>query len=157
MLQYALIILNVVVLYYLFRLSRVGCACALNWKHTLITTVTAFQMLLGLASLGFQGLGFITKAEGLGIIGRPWVAAFIIVLLALGVIQIGVTYAYIRALKTKGCDCSESHIRDVWEIMNYVQLGMVLLSICLVLLLLVLLRTYLPMLMNVERALQLRG
>jgi hypothetical protein len=92
---------------YIRNLEKTGCECAIDWKSDFILVYICIFLPLACWN-AFSPFSYTVGA----FIGILTLAFIVIVLL------------YIHDLKKKKCECSESHIRDVLEIVNYIQIGL---------------------------------
>lgn len=101
---------------YIIKLEKIGCECALNWRRSFIKyyiIVIILTAILKITSL-FDKIPFAIKLL------LPFATvAFLII-----------TYQYVNDLKKKKCECSRETARDVLEIVNYIQIGLVVFSVC---------------------------
>jgi len=100
-------ILYTFVFVYIRNLEKTGCECAIDWKSDFILVYICIFLPLACWN-AFSPFSYTVGA----FIGILTLAFIVIVLL------------YIHDLKKKKCECSESHIRDVLEIVNYIQIGL---------------------------------
>ncbi len=119
-----LIILNVIailfwayILNYLIKLEKLGCECSKDWRRTFITYFIVYLIILLLLST-FN----IWNVKQL----PPILMLVNYVIMILFFVTV---YQYIHKLKKEKCECSENVARDVLEIVNYIQLALVILSL----------------------------
>jgi hypothetical protein len=105
------------ILNYLIRLERIGCACAMDWRRTYMIAYMIMTILIGI----------FTMASGM----KPPVA-LAMALPILGLFYIVFVLQYVSRLKKEKCECSESVFRDVMEILAYLYVLLMLLSIVLI-------------------------
>lgn len=96
---------------YILKLEKIGCECALDWRRTFIQYYIIVLVLVALSQIAniFTTLPIIVK----------------ICLLFGSIAFITITFLYVRDLKKKKCECSDETARDVLEIVNYIQIGIV--------------------------------
>lgn len=98
------IVLQLLLINYLLRLERIGCACAMDWRrHFMI-----FYMILLLVHIFL--MAFVSEKT------VPLVQTTFTVL---GIVNVIVTLQYIARLKREKCECSESFYRDVIMLVAY--------------------------------------
>lgn len=100
-------VLYTFVFIYIRRLEKTGCECAIDWKSDFILVYICIFLPIACWN-AFAPFPYTVGA----FIGALTLAFIIIVLI------------YIHDLKKKKCDCSKSTVRDVLEIVNYIQLGL---------------------------------
>ena len=106
------------VLYVVTRLERIGCKCALDWKLDFIRNFTMFIVFwISLCILA----GLVSPAALL----HPAFQAvgFVVSILSLVVLVIALTY--ISQLRAVHCTCAESTARNVWEIVLWLRVAMI--------------------------------
>lgn len=100
-------ILYTFVFIYIRDLEKTGCECAIDWKSDFILVYICIFLPIACWN-AFAPFSY-TVGAFIGVL----TLAFIIIVLI-----------YIHDLKKKKCECSESKVRDVLEIVNYIQLGL---------------------------------
>ena len=116
------VLINVIIIYYLYNLTQIGCTCAMNYKRTYILCYTIFIIISGIIVLIFHPKSIFMVYGALPLI-------------ILGIINIIYTIQYVDDLKITNCACSESIIRTMMYILAYINA----LSYSIVLLLLIIL------------------
>lgn len=107
------IILWTYIFSYILKLEKIGCECALDWRRTFIKYYIVLVIVIAMCKIFgiFEKIPIIFRlAVSVGTL------AFIII-----------TYKYVHDLKKKKCECSRELARDVLEIVNYIQLGILVL------------------------------
>ena len=102
---------------YITKLEQVGCACSKDWKRSFIKYYIGIIMVLIL--LRMFSIWTSDKV--------PAALMTLEILASIGFVVIA--YHYIHELKKKKCQCSVDSARDVFEIVNYVQIFMLLLAL----------------------------
>ena len=119
--------IQIYILYYTFMLERIGCACATDFRRTYAQAYIIVSLVLYIASGVLTAL---TNNENERIMVT--VKAIINgVMFIAGLVYVVFVWQYIAKLRRIKCACSTSLARDVWEVVNYIQIAM----ICLVILL----------------------
>lgn len=113
---------------YLVKLEKIGCECALTWKRQYIIAYLVISLLWKL-------LLIVTPQF-------PGKELASIVLLGLGLMFIIVTVTYVRELKQKKCECSNTVTREVLYV--YAWLNVIAMLILFMLLLFVGLQMFSP-------------
>lgn len=103
-----LIIFWAFVVNYVIRLENIGCDCSKNWKRDYIK-----YYLLVIIPIMILRL-FVSLPVALASLT-----------LVFGLTFVFVVFAYIQELRKKKCECSEAPIRDILEIVNYIQIFLV--------------------------------
>lgn len=106
------ILLWVYIFNYLLKLEKIACECALDWRRIFIMIYIIFLISI----LILRSINILNDKNDMIIR-----SLFAIVTL----VFIGVVYSYIRYLKKDKCDCSKDLARDILEIFNYIQIGLV--------------------------------
>lgn len=119
------IALQIYILYYTFKLERIGCECARDFRLTyaqvyIILTFAVYVVLAILEALTDQE-NAMAMATAKGII-------FTVMFVA-GIVYVVFVWQYIERLKRIKCACSTSLARDVWEVVNYIQIALLFLSL----------------------------
>jgi hypothetical protein len=96
------VVVQLLIINYLFKLEKTGCKCALDWRRNFIL----FFMVVAVVNLLVTS--FLTHEQ------IPLVQTLVTVL---GLVNVIVTLQYVNKLKTEKCECSASIYR---EIMMYV-------------------------------------
>lgn len=129
----ALIVLNIFVLIYLDHLEKIGCECAKDWRKTYIFVYLIISLIYGF-SLGL--LYGLTKtalpSKAVNIMEYIIMAATGIMTIA-GILYIIFALQYIYRLRDMKCSCAKNLIRDIWEIVLYIQIALFALGIVLIL------------------------
>lgn len=119
-----LIILNIVailfwayILNYLIKLEKLGCECSKDWRRPFITYFVVYLIILLLLST-FNIWTVKQLPPILMVVNYVLMIFFFITV-----------YQYIHKLKKEKCECSENEARNILEIVNYIQLALVLLSL----------------------------
>ena len=102
------------VLNYLVRLERIGCKCAMDWRRTYM------MVFLGLSVL----FAIVTMVSG----AKPPLP-IAIVWPTLGFVYVVCVLQYVHRLKKEKCACSESVFRDVMEVLAYLYVLLLAISI----------------------------
>ena len=119
-----LIILNIIailfwayILNYLIKLEKLGCECSKDWRRTFITYFVVYLIIsLLLSTLNIWSV-------------KQLPPILMLVNYVLMIIFFVTTYQYVHKLKREKCECSENEARNVLEIVNYIQIALVLLSL----------------------------
>ena len=109
--------LNLYLLNYVFKLEGT-CDCSKDWRRDYIK----YFLLLSL----FFSLATVITIDFLKTIKSEIVS---IILSAIWVVYLYVVFTYIRKLKNSKCLCSEDTARTVMQIVNYIGIGSIVLSI----------------------------
>lgn len=128
----ALIVLNIFVLIYLDNLEKIGCECAKDWRKTYIYIYLIVSLTYGFLLAILYGFTKTSKsAKAVSIMEN-------IIMIATGVMSIaGLLYIifslqYIHHLKDIKCKCAKHLTRDIWEIVLYIQIALIILGIVLI-------------------------
>jgi uncharacterized membrane protein YqhA len=119
-----LILLNIVtilfwgyILNYLLKLEKIGCECSKGWQRTFITYFVVYLLIMLLLST-FK-LWNKTQLPPL----------VLTVHFVLNIFFFITVYQYIHRLKKEKCECSANKARDILEIVNYVELAIVAITL----------------------------
>jgi hypothetical protein len=92
------VLLQLLVLNYLFQLETIGCACAMDWRRSFIM----FYLVLGVLNI------FISA-----VVDESHIPYLQTIMVVVGVLNIIFTVQYVQKLKREKCECSQSVYRDV--------------------------------------------
>jgi len=98
-------------LYWIWKLEKTGCVCSKNWRRDFIMYWMIIYSFIALLILLVKNLYVIILFASCNI-------AFIVIV-----------FQYVHKLKTIKCECSDGTERKVMEIFNYIQLGLIVVSI----------------------------
>ena len=115
-----LLILWVYVYMWIYKLETIGCECSKDWKRTFMYVYVCIMIPV-----------MICKIAGV------WTSVLWPLTLFLSVMFISCVFFYIKELKRTKCECSESDTRTVLEIVNYIQIGILLIGLIMLLLLII--------------------
>ena len=102
---FAMICVNVYLMWYLYELEKNGCKCAMNWRRTLIMFIIGFWIVLELSNLmHLKSIYNITHSH--------W---FLILSFVLTLVNVIIIYQYIKMLDTEDCKCSKSSAKGILE------------------------------------------
>lgn len=129
----ALIVLNIFVLIYLDNLEKIGCECAKDWRKTyifvyLIVSIT-YAFMLGI----LYGVTKTSKSNTAVNIMENVIMAATGVMVIAGLLYIIFSLQYINKLRDIKCKCAKHLTRDIWEIVLYIEIALIVLGIILVL------------------------
>jgi predicted tellurium resistance membrane protein TerC len=102
--------------YYLDKLEKIGCACALNKTRTLLMVSIGVIVVLRLVDAVFP---------------LPNLAQLLVTFASLAFVILA--FVYIRRLKNEKCKCSETTARDVMEVYIWLVVGIWILAAILLL------------------------
>lgn len=126
-----LVVLNVYILSYLFRLETIGCRCAMDFRRTYAIVYLILSVVYALA------MGVFTYFDARRVRASPRVYEFAGVLATLmfaaGIVYLVFGLQYIERLRAEKCLCSVSVARDVWEIVMYIHVAFLILFVLLLL------------------------
>lgn len=125
-----IIALYIVFLVYLFKLEKIGCDCALNWRRNYMITFMIFALSTNLMSV-------IVPSIRLNIV-------FVIISAVLSLMFLIVTIQYVQKLKNDKCECSKDLTREIMFYYSWIMLVLFWLSIGILLYVLYLLNTRKP-------------
>lgn len=101
------IVLWAYVYVYIVHLEKIGCECSKDWRRSYIK----YYVMIMVPLLLLRVVGVVPKA----------IFALSFVFTIFFVIEV---YRYIHHLKEVKCACSESPVRDVLEVVNIIQIGL---------------------------------
>ena len=125
-----IVALYIAFLVYLFKLEKVGCNCALNWKRNYMITFMIFALSTNLISIIIPSL-------------RHNVV-FVFISAVLSLMFLIVTIQYIRKLKNDKCDCSKNLTREIMFYYSWIMLVLFWFSIAILLYVMYLLKSRKP-------------
>lgn len=102
--------------YYLDKLEKIGCACALNKTRTLLMVSIGVVVVLRLVDAFFP---------------LPNLAQLLVTFASLAFVILA--FVYIRRLKNEKCKCSETTARNVMEVYIWLVVGIWILAVLLLL------------------------
>lgn len=124
-LSVAYIALQIYILYYTFKLERIGCECARDFRRT-YAQVFIIASLAVYATLGV--LEALTNAENMHAMAITKAVLNGIMFLA-GIVYVVFVWQYISRLRRIKCACSTSLARDIWEVVNYIQAAIIIITV----------------------------
>lgn len=120
----AILVVNIFVIVYLKQLETIGCKCALDFRRTYIYT----YLILSILNIFIVGilryLATSLKSRMIAIALFVW--SFI--MFFAGILYIIFSVQYIHRLRKEKCECSESVTRNVWEVVMYISISLIILS-----------------------------
>lgn len=122
-----IVALYIVFLVYLFKLERIGCSCALNWRRNYMIVFMIFALSSNLVSI-------IVPSLRLNVV-------FVIISAVLSLMFLIVTIQYVQKLKNDKCDCSKDLTREIMFYYSWIMLVLFWLSVAILLYVLYLLNT----------------
>lgn len=125
-----IIALYIVFLVYLFKLEKIGCDCALNWRRNYMITFMIF-------ALSTNFISIIVPSLRLNVV-------FVIISAVLSLMFLIVTIQYVQKLKSDKCDCSKDLTREIMFYYSWIMLVLFWLSVAILLYILYLLYTRKP-------------
>ena len=102
------LVMFVFVYMWIVKLEKTGCECSKDWRRGFIKVYALIILVMVVLEIFFK---------------LPDVVGIIYAVLSL--VFIVVVFQYIHELKRIKCGCSESQTRDILEIVNYIQIGVV--------------------------------
>jgi len=125
-----IIALYIVFLVYLFKLEKIGCDCALNWKRNYMITFMIIALSTNFVSI-------IVPSLRLNVV-------FAIIFAVLSLMFLIITIQYVQKLKNDKCDCSKDLTREIMFYYSWIMLVLFWLSVAILLYVLYLLNTRTP-------------
>jgi hypothetical protein len=104
------LIVSSLIIYYLNRLEKIGCKCALNFKRDYIFYFTCINLFFALMNV----------LIGTTIIYQTIMLVVFFPLVVAGIVNIVYTIQYVNEMKQLNCDCSESIYRELMFILAIV-------------------------------------
>lgn len=108
------------ILYYITKLEITGCKCSADWRRTFIKYYIIVLLIMFVLRI-FEYWSPQETAPALMTIQFMFSIMFMIVV-----------FNYINDLKVKKCRCSENDARDLLEILNYVNIFLMALSLLII-------------------------
>lgn len=97
-------VIQISIIYYLFKLERTGCKCAMGYKRTYILAYLVINTLFVILNLFTNVFKYTSNNK---------IALFLMNIYSLGgMVNIAFIIQYVNMLKAKKCECSESIYRD---------------------------------------------
>ena len=112
----AMLVLNSIFLYYTYELQQKGCTCALTWQRKFME-VTLFLFII-INVLNIVGWNYTS----------PWIKLFMVLVTVAYVV---VTRQFIQDVKNKQCTCADTRAYDVLNVVNYIQIALLVISLVL--------------------------
>jgi len=102
-------------LYWIWKLEKIGCVCSRNWRrnfimYVMIVYIFAIWLLIIVKNKYFNGI-------------------LVILFTILYIASMVIIFQYVNMLKKIKCECSDGTERKVMEIFNYIQIGLFILGI----------------------------
>ena len=107
------------IIFWIFRLEKSGCKCSANWRREFIK----FWMIIAVITIFFN---WITHKEAHLTVPALMVTAIV------NIIFVIIVYQYVHGIKHSNCPCAEGAQLNVLEVYNYVQIGLLLLSVMII-------------------------
>lgn len=119
------IALQIYILYYTFKLERIGCECARDFRRTYA------QVYIILSFAVYVALGIMEALTDENNMKMMSMAKAIMngVMFIAGIVYVVFVWQYISKLRRIKCACSTSLARDIWEVVNYIQAAVLILSV----------------------------
>lgn len=96
-----LLIIQILIIHYLFRLEKIGCKCAMDWRRSYIIFFLFFSILYAVSVL---------------FIDRNTIPVVQTLMTVLGLLNVVLTLQYVHKLKKEKCECSESIYREIMSV-----------------------------------------
>ena len=110
----AALFINLYILYWLVRLERIGCQCAMDWRRYYIIAFMILNILFALFGM--------KRSDVMGnVIYGVW--------LVLVVLNIVFVLQYVHRLKKEKCECSAGLARDVMYVIAIINTALIFLSL----------------------------
>jgi len=124
-LSLAFIGLQIYILYYTFKLERIGCECARDFR------LTYAQVYIILSFVVYVALGVIEALTDRENVRMMAIVKSVIqgVMFLAGIVYVVFVWQYISRLRRIKCACSTSLARDIWEVVNYIQAAILFLTL----------------------------
>lgn len=119
--------IQIYILYYTFMLERIGCACATDFRRTYAQAYIILSFVMYITSGVLTAL---TNEENEYVMTTVKAVMNGVMFIA-GLVYVVFVWQYIAKLRRIKCACSTSLARDVWEVVNYIQIAMICLVIIL--------------------------
>ena len=124
----AVIALQIYILWYTFRLERIGCKCARDFRLTYAQVYIILSVAISVALSVMEVLTDEKNVEAMSIAR----AALQGILFIAGVLYVIFVWQYISKLRRIKCACSTSLARDIWEVVNYIQAALLILTVLMI-------------------------
>lgn len=92
------VVIQLLILNYLFRLEKTGCECAMDWRRSYTMFFLVLTLLYTVSAL---------------FIDRSTIPILQTVMVVLGLVNVVVVLQYVHKLKEEKCACSESIYREI--------------------------------------------
>ena len=128
LLSLAFIGIQIYILYYTFKLERIGCECSKDFRrvYAQVYIIMSFAVYVALGILET-----LTDAQNFKVMAATKGTLNAIMFVA-GIVYTFFVWQYISRLRRIKCVCSESLARDIWEIVNYIEIAVLVLSFIIV-------------------------
>ncbi len=107
-----MVITNSYILYYILRLEKIECACALTSSQKFIK----YYLYSAIAANSLVILSLTTKLSNLDVFYRNYMMLFV----PATILYTYITYHYVKALREKGCKCSHAIQRYIMYAMSLI-------------------------------------
>lgn len=108
------ICINAMIIYYLNRLTKIGCKCAITSRRMSILYSSIFFIIVESGFLFSNTTGKPIPPVILGISS--------LVILSVSIVNVINTIKFVNEMKRENCDCSESVFRDLMYILAIIQI-----------------------------------
>lgn len=102
----AFIVLQLLILKYLFDLEKIGCACAMDWRRSYAMFYLVVSVVLSLVFM------FVNRRDFMGLR---------LIMGAMGILYVISVLQYVYRLKKEKCECSQSAYREIMYIVAIIQ------------------------------------
>lgn len=110
----AFIVLQLLILKYLFDLEKIGCACAMDWRRSYAMFYLVVSVVLSLVFM------FVNRRDFMGLR---------LIMGAMGILYVISVLQYVYRLKKEKCECSQSAYREIMYIVAILQAFVIALSV----------------------------
>lgn len=128
----AIIVLNIFVLIYLDNLEKIGCECAKDWRKTYIYIYLIVSLTYGFLLGVLYGFSKTSKSSKAVSIMENIIMITTGVMTIAGLLYIIFSLQYIHHLKDIKCKCAQHLTRDIWEIVLYIYIALIVLGVVLI-------------------------
>ena len=118
------LVLDIWILVYTFKLRKIHCSCAINWKLTYIQVILSMSILFLLFTIGNN----VVKQSGGGLLSsmpkglKVGFFVFTILFNIATIVNIGIVYSYIKQIEKDMCACAEDPAKEAMKYINYINI-----------------------------------
>ena len=111
------IALSSIIVYYMYSLEKLGCACSLTAKRNYIFGFNSFLIAYSVFTLGMGGVNGVVSLYN----KYPLLYGVFFLLVICSVVNVAFTIEFVNDMKREKCNCSDSVFKDIMYILSIIQ------------------------------------